>query len=297
MKATLTRGIQAVKKTGRIRLFSRVRDMMMARSIIMSPDGEAFWYKGRWNMVPRGAAVNMLQGNSYFYENFLSATGTNDTFFGKAAYVVAGGATFTALGINGGAGRATLAGDDGDVVAVYGPLAYEPDEAGRIWMQVRIRISDVSVASAFIGFTDAITDSVIIEDEDGTLNTVATDAFGILLEGEQDGTWQTMGVGNNVDDTQRASSNITDPVDATFTTVYIEADSLGNAARTVVRYRVRVDGVILATAGTDGDGWVNSVARSNIIYAPAVSVDDRGTTYTTDIAEMAANGGVGTTLD
>jgi hypothetical protein len=191
----------------------------------------------------------------------------------------------------------TLAGDDADVVSVFGPRAYEPDEAGRMWMQARIRSSSVVAASIFVGFTDSDADTVIIEDEDGTLNTVPTDAFGVLLEGEQDVTWQTMGVGNDVDDTQYASDNISDLAAATWTTVYIEADNRGNAARTVVRYRVRIDGTILTTTNTDSEGWTPSVARSSIIYCPVFSADDRGTAYTADIAELAANGGIGASLD
>ena len=284
-------------KLGNLRFFERDSKPIQSERLIVSHDGRSFFHHGKWVPIPFGGAVDMIQGNAYFHEQFLGPFGTNDTIAGRCHYAVTSSATFAAQGVNGGAGRATLAGDDADAVAVYGPLAYEPDEAGRMWMQVRLRISDVSVSSAFIGFTDAITDTVIIEDEDGTLNTVATDAFGIILEGQSDGTWQTMGVGNGSDDTQAASDNIADPTDSTFTTIHIEADSRGNTARTTVRYRVYVDGVLLTTASTDSDGWVSSLARSSIVYAPAVSWDDRGSAYTSDLVEMVANGGLGTSLD
>ncbi|MDZ4249701.1 MAG: hypothetical protein U0990_06380, partial [Candidatus Nanopelagicales bacterium] len=205
--------------------------------------------------------------------------------------------TFARLAINGGAGRITIGGDDADVVSVFGPRAYEPDECGLGWMQTRIRSSVVATASLFIGMTDSDADTVIIEDEDGTIQTVPTDAFGVLLEGQEDGTWQTMGVGNDVDDTQFASSNITDLAASTWTTIRIEYDRNGNGAQTVVRYRVIIDGVILRTSNTDGNGWTVSTARSSIIYCPVVSADDRATAYTVDIAELAANGGVGASLD
>lgn len=281
------------------KFFKKRNGLLEPHPAIVSPDGEMFYADGKWRRVPRGGAVDMIQGNSYFHEQFLMpfSSATNGLIAGHTVYTVASGATFARLGINGGAGRITIGGDDADVVSVFGPRAYEPDEAGRIWMQVRVRISDVSVSSVFIGFTDIDTDTVIIEDEDGALNTVPTDAFGILLEGQQDGTWQTIGVGNDVDDTQYASSNIADPLDATFTTVHIEADSGGNGARTVVRYRVRIDGVVLETSNADANGWTNSVARSSIIYCPVVSADDRASAYTMDIAEMAANGGLGASLD
>lgn len=289
------------------KLYSRNKGLLVEQHPLITPDGRWFSHKGVWHPVPQGAAEDMIQGNTRWHNDFAGPTGTNDTFFqgtrGGSAYVVASGATLGVLNINGGAGRITIAGDESDAVAVYGPLAYEPDEARRIIMQVRLRTSNVDTgadlgASLFIGFTDALTDTVIIEDEDGTLNTVATDAFGVLLETEQDTTYQTVGVGNGVDDAQAAFTNqIADVAASEWHTLHIEADSGGNAARTTVRYRVRLDGLILKTAATTVDGWTSSVARSSIVYTPVVSVDDRNAAYTVDIAEMAADGGVGASFD
>lgn len=283
-----------------VKLFKRNHNGLLSQqALILSPDGRSFFHKGRWVGIPRGGAVDMIKGNSYFCEQFLFpfSSATNGLIAGHTIYTVASGATFARLAINGGAGRMTLAGDDADAVAVFGPRAYEPDECGLGWMQARIRSSSVVAGSIFVGMTDADDDNVIIEDEDGTIQTVPTDAFGVLLEGEQDGTWQTMGVGNDVDDTQYASTNIADLAAAAWTTIHIEYDRNGNAAQTVVRYRVRVNGVILRTSNTDGAGWTASVARSSVIYCPVVSADDRAAAYTVDVAEFAAQGGVGASLD
>lgn len=273
--------------------------LLESQDKLLSPDGNAFFHKGQWHNIPRGGAVDTLKGNTHWCSDFLSpfSTATGGLIGGGAVYAVASGATFARLAVNGGAGRITLAGDDADAVGVFGPVAYEPDEAGRMWMQARVRSSSVAAGALFIGFTDADTDTVVIEDEDGTIQTVASDAFGVMLEGEDDGTWQTMGVGVDVDDTQYASSNISDLAAATWTTVHIEADNRGNTAHTVVRYRVRIDGKILLTSNSDGQGWTPSAARSSIVYCPVVSADDRAAAYTVDIAEMEANGGLGTTLD
>lgn len=244
-------------------------------------------------------AVDLIKGNSYFCEQFLMpfSAASSGLIAGHTVYTVASGATFARLAINGGAGVITMGGDDADVVSVFGPRAYEPDECGLGWFQTRLRTSDVSKSSIAVLMTDSDADTVTIEDEDGALNTVPTDAFGILLEGEEDETWQTVGVGNDVDDTQRATTNIDDLTDNEWTTVRIEYDRNGNAAQTVVRYRVFIDGVLLKTAGTDTSGWTVSAARSSIVYCPVVSVDDRGTAYTVDVAEMAANGGVGASFE
>ena len=203
---------------------------------MVSADGRYVFKDGMWLPIPFGGAVDMIQGNAAWHCDFLGPTGTTDTFFmgsrGGVHYVVASGATFGDQAANGGGGTITLAGDGADAVGVFGPLAYEPDEAGRMWMQARFRLSTATTGSMFIGFTDAITDTVVIEDEAGTINTVATDAFGLMLEQVQDATWQTMGVGNNTDDTQAVTTNIADLAAATYTTIHIEADSGGNAART-----------------------------------------------------------------
>lgn len=280
-------------------LKKRPGGLLELQNKLLSPDGSMFFHKGEWRRIPAGGADNMIKGNSDWYDDFLLPFGAAATSLigSRSIYTVASSATFARLPINGGAGVATLAGDDADVVSVFGPRAYEPNEAGRMWMQTRIRTSIIDAASLFIGFTDSDADTVIIEDEDGTLNTVPTDAFGILLESEQDATWQTMGVGNDVDDTQAVATNIDDLAASTWTTIYIEAFEDGNTAKTVVRYRVRIDGKILRTASTDTEGFVISAARSSIIYCPVVSADDRNTAYTLDIAEYAAKGGVGSSLD
>ena len=269
---------------------------------LVSPDGKWMYHETiGWVPIPGGGAVDMRKGQLHHYDDFANPFGTaaGSLFGSRCLYVVASDATFASKGQNGGVGVITLGGDDADAVAVYGPLGYEPDEAGRIWMRVRFQSSNVAAASLFIGFSDAITDTVIIADEDGTINTVATDAFGVLLEGEQEGTWQTMGVGNGTDDTQQAVTNLpTDLAASTWTTIFIEGDNQGNSANTVVRYRVWIDGKIMQTASTDNQGWTVSAARSRIVYTPAyMSADDRNTAYTVDLAEVEANGGVGSSFD
>lgn len=240
-------------------------------------------------------ASNLQKGRLHWVEQFDGAFGTNDTFAGRCHYAVASGATFAASGINGSMGRITLAGDDADAVAVYGPLAFEPDECRVAMMQVRIRTSDHDVSSIFVGFSDALTDTVIIEDEDGTLNTVATDAFGILLEGEQDETWQTVGVQNGTDNSQTAIGAGTDDVtvadrgDSDWETIKIEGIADDSGTMRVYLEDVNNHLQLVATR--------TSFLRSSIVYCPVVSADDRGTAYTVDIPEFGWDGNVGTSFD
>jgi len=237
-------------------------------------------------------SVDILKSQIDWCETFASgySSATSGQVFGRCNWTGTSGATAAPLAINGGACRLTLGGDDADAAAVFGPLAFEPDESSIIAVQVRLRTSDADKSSIFIGFTDAVTDTVVIEDEDGALNTVATDAFGVLLEGEQDLTLQTIGVQNDTDNAQAAIGSGTgdvapaDILDSTWITVRIEAEAKDSGTM-----RVYLNGRLIATR--------TSFLRSSIIFAPVVSADDRGTAYTVDLAEMAWNGQAGAAFD
>lgn len=204
----------------------------------------------------------------------------------------------TALAINGGASRLALGGDDADAGQFHGPLAFEPDESILCGMQTRFRSSVVATASLFVGWTDQNSASEVpIEDEDGTLASAATDAMGILLEGEQDGTWQTVGVQSGTDNAQAVSTNIDDLVLATFTTVRVDVNPADSGTMKVI-----VDGVDLKTANTGStrqtsDNVTTSFFDSSVVYSPVISADDRGSAYNMDVAEFGWWGNVGSTLD
>ena len=214
------------------------------------------------------------------------------------ARVDANSTEITSLGINGGASRLALGGDDADTGQFYGPLAFEPDESILCGMQVRFRSSVVATASLFVGWTDQNAASeVAIHDENNTLVTNATDAMGILLEGENDGTWRTVGVQGNTDNVEAVSTNIADLVLATFTTVRVDVNPADSGTMKVI-----VDGVDLLTANTTntrqtGNNVTTSFFDSSVVYAPVVSADDRNTSYNLDVAEFGWWGNVGSTLD
>ncbi len=241
---------------------------------------------------------DMLRGNIGWTEDMSAPLQTlnSDTSFGAGrclVWVNDSSTNPTSLSINGGAVRIPLGGDGGDTGQVYGPLAFEPDESIICAMQVRFRITDVSVSSVFVGWTDQVAASeVAIEDEDGTLETNATDAVGILLEGEQDGTWQTVGVQNGSDNSQAASTNISDLADSEWTTVRIEIDALNSGSMKVI-----VDGVELKTANTNTKNFTTSFLRSSIVYAPTIGADDRDASYNLDVAEFSWYGNVGASFD
>ena len=164
----------------------------------------------------------------------------------------------------------TLAGDDADCCILAGELAWEVDEGHPVIFETRLFVTDADKASVFVGLTDANTESaMIIEDEGGTLLTTPDDAFGFMLEGEQDTTWQVMGVQNTVDNTQAVVVGADDAADSTIQTLRFEANP--NDSGTVYHF---INGLLVSTKTS----WF----RSSIVYCPALASDDRATAYTAD---------------
>lgn len=246
----------------------------------------------------------MLRGHTEFYDGFeLPCTlATNGLIASRHKYVLGTGTNdVSRLAINGGAVRMTGDTNEAADMALYGPLMFEPDECGLLILQYRIRVNtSIAMAAVFIGFTDIDSDTTVLSYEDAAVVSTPTDGFGILYEGEQSATaWYTIGVGNDVDDTVRLTTNIDPLVIATWVTVKIEAVNTASdgTVGTVMRYRVWIDEKLIETAATDRNGWTTSTARSSIVYCPVVARAGRGTAYTVDVCEGAVNAGVGASLD
>ena len=238
--------------------------------------------------------ADLQQGRVHWIEDFTSPFDATDTVVGRCNFLVNGG-TLASAGVNGGGAALITSTGEGDYAVMYGPLAFEPDECTVAMMQARLSISPVASASVFIGFTDAITDTVLIEDEEGTLESDPTDAFGILLEGEQDGTYQTVGVQNNSDAAQVAigvgTNDVTlaDQTDGNYHTVKIEG--VPAASGTMRVYSSDVNGNMqLAATRT-------AYFRSSIVYAPVVALDGRVTAVTLNLAELGWDGNKGASFD
>lgn len=238
--------------------------------------------------------ADLQQGRISWREDFTSPFDATDTIVGRCNFLVTGGTVSTA-GVNGGGAALVTSTGEGDYALMYGPLAFEPDECTVAMMQARLSSNPIASVSSFIGFTDSIADTVIIEDEDGTLNTVATDAFGVLLEGEQDETYQTVGVQNDVDNSQvvigAGTDDLTvdDQTDGNYHTIKIEGTAANNGTMRVYLSDVNGNLQLVATR--------TSYLRSSIVFAPVVSLDGRATTVTLNLAELGWDGNKGASFD
>jgi len=208
-------------------------------------------------------ASDTPMGNVYIWDDF---TKDNVT---PSVETVASSATQDVISRHGGWWQQVMAGDDADAACLAGELAWEVDEGFPLIFETRSRVTVAASASVFVGMSDANTDSVVIEDEGGTLNTVATDAYGFLLEGEQDVTWQAMGVQNDTDNTQLALTSATDAANNTTQTLRMEANP--NTSGTVLYF---IDGALVSTRTS----WF----RSSIVNTWVLSCDDRNTAYNSE---------------
>ncbi len=238
--------------------------------------------------------ADLQQGRMHWVEDFTSPFDTTATIVGRCNFLVNGG-TLTSAGVNGGGVDMVTASGGTDYALVYGPLNFEPDECTVAMMQARLRIADVSVTSMFVGFTDSIADTVTIEDEAGSLNTVPTDAFGILLEGPQDETYQTVGVQGDSDNSQVAIGagtndvTVADQTDGNFHTIKIEGTAADSGTMRVYLSDVNDSLQLVATR--------TSFFDSSIVYAPVVAVDGRSAVTTVRLAELGWDGNKGASFD
>lgn len=240
--------------------------------------------------------ADLQQGRMHWIEDFTSPFDSTDTIVGRCNFLVTGG-TLSTAGVNGGGAALVTSTGEGDYALVYGPLNFEPDECTVAMMQARLKIADVDKTSMFVGFTDSIADTVVIEYEDagGTLNTVPTDAFGVLLEGEQDETYMTVGVQSDSDNSFvaiGAGTNdvlVADQTDGNYHTIKIEGVAADSGTMRVYLSDVNDNLQLVATR--------TSFLDSSVVYAPVVAVDGRAAVTTITLAELGWDGNKGASFD
>lgn len=239
--------------------------------------------------------INMQKGTVEWIENqwVPYSQEAGDEFIGRCVAQVSGGSVLPAAN---GCAALTISTGETDLATIAGPLAFEVDECVLATMHVRLNVTDVSVASVFIGFTDDIeTAEMPIEDEDGTLGSPATDCIGILLEGEQDTTWQTVGSQNGTDNAQAAIGSVSgdvtlpDATDSNWHSWIIELTAADSGTMKVYGEDVNGNLVLAATR--------TACFRSSVALAPIVAADGRASAYVVNVAEMGWKGNRGSFFD
>jgi len=213
------------------------------------------------------------RGKVELFEDFVVDNGSGSSGLTETAST----ASMDVLSKHGGWMRlTTTTGDDGYAI-LTGERVFEADEGHPMILEVRLKCNLVANAALFIGFTDATGDTgAAIMDEDGTLTQTADDAFGFILEGEQDVTWQAVAVDTTVLETQDPLTDGADAANDVVQTLRLEANP--NDSGTVKYF---IDGKLVATK----TNWFDS----SIVYCPVVGTDERATATLTDIDYIYAS--------
>lgn len=167
---------------------------------------------------------------------------------------------------HGGWWRFASGGNDDEGISLAGELAWEVDEGYPLIFETRLFTDNAGKSSIFVGMNDAVNDTVVVMDEDGSVVATATDCVGFLLEGEQDETWGTIAVDSGTATSISYLTDATDAADDTIQTLRMELNP--NDSGTAEFY---IDGQLVGTR--------TSFFDSSIVYCPILSSDDRATSY------------------
>lgn len=176
----------------------------------------------------------------------------------------------------GGVLQITTGNDDGNAVVLpdlAGVTSYLNWQAanGGLAMQTRIKISRITQAYIFVGFTDLITIEapVISAGSADTITTNATDAVGFMFDTNMStDTYHLVGVATDVDATRQAISNA--PVADDYATLRVEVTAAGLA--TFFYNGVQV-GSTMSGAVTAAADLTPVVLASNLDGTSALTLD------------------------
>lgn len=211
------------------------------RDLQLSPVGTDGAAKGKRTVLATGGFASGEHGNQILLPS-PSTVALFDDFLGdvlqdpwNAVETDTDGAQAVLAGGIGGVLRITTGNDDGNAVVLpdlSGVTSYLNWQAsnGGLRMQTRIKISRITLAYIFVGFTDLITIEAPIyaAGSADTLTSDATDAVGFMFDtGMATDTFHLVGVANNTDATRQAISAA--PVADDYITLAVEVNASGTA--------------------------------------------------------------------
>lgn len=261
---------------------TQILTSLHGRKVGLSAEGTTGAQKGKSVLISEGGFASGGKGNSFamsspstvvLYDDFLGDVLSDpwnpvETDTDGAQAVLAGGI--------GGLLRITTGNDDGNAVVLpdlSGVTSYLNWQAsnGGLVMQTRIKISRITLAYIFVGFTDLITIEAPIYAA-GTLDTIttdATDAVGFMFDtGMATDTFHLVGVANGTDATIQTLA--TAPVADDFITLRVEVNATGVAKFFINGLQV---GTAMTGAVTAAIDLTPVVYASNTDGTSAVTLD------------------------
>lgn len=153
---------------------------------------------------------------------FILNSGSDDLAIDPAINAQAGGV----LRVTAGDGDGTAAVDGSQVVVA---MPFTADQ-GNLSFECRLKITDVSECSVFVGFTDVTTLEEPASVSGTTVTTNASDAVGFVYDTAMTtDEWWMVGVAGDTDATGNGTTS-TAPTDATYQTLRCDIDSDGEGA-------------------------------------------------------------------
>lgn len=250
----------------------QIQTSLHGRKLGLGREGQTGAMKGKSPLVIPGGLIVGEHGSQFklaspsvaaFFDDFLGDVLADqwnaiETDTDGAQAVLAGGI--------GGVLRVTSGNDDGngvvlpDLSGVTSYLNWQASNGG-LEFQCRFKMSRITDAYAFIGFTDLVTVEapIISAGSVDTLTSNATDAVGFMFDTNQTtDTFHLVGVATDVDATRQAIS--TAPVADDYATFRIEISAAGAATFYINGLQV---GVTMSGAVTAGADLTPIIAVSN----------------------------------
>lgn len=214
---------------------------LRGRDVGLAPEGKTGAHKGKRELISAGGFRSGVHGNQFSHPS-PSRVVLIDDFLGdvladewNAIETDTDGAQAVLAGGIGGILRITSGNDDGngvvlpDLSGVTSYLNWQASNGG-LEMQVRFKMSRITDAYAFIGFTDLVTVEapIISAGSVDTLTSNATDAVGFMFDTNMaTDTFHLVGVATDVDATRQAISAA--PVADDYATFRLEVSAAGAA--------------------------------------------------------------------
>lgn len=261
---------------------AQIQTSIHGRKLGLSAEYQNGAMKGKQMLITEGGILAGSHGNQIALPS-PGVVSLFDDFLGdvladqwNAVETDTDGAQAVLAGGIGGLLRITTGNDDGNVVVlpdlsgVTSFLNWQASNGG-LRFQTRIKISRITLAYIFVGFTDLITIEapVISAGSADTITTNATDAVGFMFDTAMStDTFHLVGVANDVDATRQATTIA--PVADDFITLGLEVSAAGVATFFINGNPV---GTPMTGAVTPGADLTPCVYASNTDGTSAITMD------------------------
>jgi len=157
-------------------------------------------------------------------------------------------------------------GSDGDIQAIQGAEIWQPNTAGTIVFEARVKLDTSISQGVFIGLSDENdADEIPADLNGGTLGTTAADVVGFIYDSDEGSNWYVITSKNTADGAQ--TDTTVGPTLATYQTFRIVVESNGNC-------RFFINGDEITASGAAREAAITTTVQ----YCPVIAMLDSGTT-------------------